>query len=437
MFSRLTSGQSPPIGDSYRIAFLNSNSSSTPDRERAATNRPFFLNRVRIKNYRSIGTCDVELGEFTVLVGRNGAGKSNFLDALRFLVDGLETSLDHALKSRGGIADVRRRSTGHPRNFGVEVDLTLPDQMRAKYGFEIASRPRGGFVVKREMLTISNPATGKTKAHYRVAEGEVVSASVENAPPAVDDRLYLVTAAGLPEFRDTYDALGAMRFYNMNPESMKELQSPDAGEFLRRDGSNIASVVGRSTHENPGLTNRINEYMSKIVRDIEGFHRVALGPKETLELRQKVQGAAHPWKFFASSMSDGTLRALGALVAVAQYAEGSRRVGLVGIEEPETALHPAASGALMDALSEAASQTQVIVTSHSPDLLDELDLRSQSLLVVVSREGTTKIASVDAASRSAINDHLYSAGDLLRMDQLAPDEEDLKRQEQLPLFSTD
>jgi len=148
-----------------------------------------------------------------------------------------------------------------------------------------------------------------------------------------------------------------------------------------------------------------------------------------------VKGAQHPWTFYANSMSDGTLRALGALAAVSQYAEGRRRVGLVGIEEPETALHPAAASALMDALSEAASQTQVIVTSHSPDLLDELDLARHRLLVAVSREGTTQIAPVDEASCKAIADHLYSAGDLLRMDQLAPDEADLDRQEQLDLFS--
>jgi predicted ATPase len=61
-----------------------------------------FLRRVKIRNYKSIGKSDVELGRLNVLVGRNGSGKSNFLDALRFVVDGLQTSLDHAIKARGG-----------------------------------------------------------------------------------------------------------------------------------------------------------------------------------------------------------------------------------------------------------------------------------------------------------------------------------------------
>jgi ABC-type hemin transport system ATPase subunit len=61
-----------------------------------------FLTRVRIRNYKSIGKCDASLYPLTVLVGRNGSGKSNFLDALRFVTEALHTSLDHAIKSRGG-----------------------------------------------------------------------------------------------------------------------------------------------------------------------------------------------------------------------------------------------------------------------------------------------------------------------------------------------
>jgi len=72
-----------------------------------------FLTRVVLRNYKSIATCDVRLHPLVFLVGPNGAGKSNFLDALRFVTDALRTSLDHALRDRGGIKEVRRRSGGH------------------------------------------------------------------------------------------------------------------------------------------------------------------------------------------------------------------------------------------------------------------------------------------------------------------------------------
>ncbi len=403
---------------------------------RAATCPSRFLSRVRVSNYRSIGKCDVTLGPLSVLVGRNGSGKSNFLDALRFVVDSLQASVDHAIKSRGGIDAVRRRSTGHPRNFAVELKLELSERESAVYSFEIGSQPGGGFLVKRERLKII-AASNRVTAQYQLDEGQVVQASANSMPPASRDRLYLVNAAGLPGFRPAYDALLAMGFYNLNPAVMKELQSPDAGELLHREGNNIASVIGRLTADQPELVERIKEYLQTIVPEIVGVHRVGLGPRETLEFRQQVAGSESPWKFYAASMSDGTLRALGTLVAVTQLAERKTPVRLIGVEEPETALHPAATGALMDALRDATCSTQVLVTTHSPDLIDEIHPEHDTLLAVHSNRGTTEIGPVDPASSKAMRDHLYSAGELLRMDQLRIDPADLDRQRQMELFEND
>ncbi|HMQ14739.1 MAG TPA: AAA family ATPase [Phycisphaerae bacterium] len=395
-----------------------------------------YLRHVRIRNYRSIGKCAVELGALTVLVGRNAAGKSNFLDALRFVVDGLRTSLDHAVKARGGIDAVRRKSTGHPRNFAIEFDLLLPCHQTGTYGFEIAARRQGAFVVNHEQLVIRD-AGGQSVAHYNVGEGSLVSASRKDMPPVAADRLYLVTAASLPEFRPVYETLLAMGFYNLNPDAMKELQSPDAGEILHRDGDNIPSVIARLSADNPDAYARIKQYLQAIVPGITEVVRVTLGPRETLEFRQRVQGSGHAWKFYAANMPDGTLRALGALVSVAQLADHRSPVSLIGIEEPETALHPAAAGALMDALREAAQHTKIVAASHNPDLLDQVNPATDVLLVVVSREGRTEIAPLDRASAAAIKDHLYSPGELLRQDQLAPDEQSLALQRQLRLFDVE
>jgi predicted ATPase len=392
-----------------------------------------FVACVRVRNYKSIGKCDVRLSPLSVLVGRNGSGKSNFLDALHFIGDALQTSLDHAIRGRGGLDAVRRRSTGHPRNFAVEVELNLPNWHVGTYGFEVAARREGGFAVKRERLIVRSPRNEVT-ARYDVQDATVVQSSNAHMPPAASDRLYLVTAAGLPEFRAVYDGLLEMGFYNLNPGAMQALQSPDAGELLRSDGSNIASVIARLDADQPEAKRRIRDYLETIVPGITSVDRVQFGPQETLQFGQEVTGSRYPWSFFANSMSDGTLRALGALVAVAQLAGRKAPVRLVGIEEPETALHPAAGSALMDALREAAAHTQILVTTHSPDLLDQLDTKHDALLAVQAKQGTTGIASVDAASLQAIQQHLYSPGELLRMDQLDPDENDLRRQQQLRLF---
>jgi len=392
-----------------------------------------FLSRVVIRNYKSIGKCDISLSPFTVLVGRNGAGKSNFLDALRFVVDGLQTSLDHALKSRGGIKSVRRQSTGHPRNFEIGVEFNLPDWRKGTYGFEIAARPEGGFSVKWERLKIVDPRL-LGSAYYELADGEIQRTSQDRMPKAMADRLYLVAASGVPEFRPAYDALTSMGFYNLNPEAMKELQAPDAGELLHRDGANIASVIARLRADAPEEKERIERYLGEIVSGVAGVDQVTLGPRETIQFRQTVVGAEHPWHFYAANMSDGTLRALGILVAVSQRGYHKDRARLVGIEEPETALHPAAANALMDALTEAGEHTQVLLTTHSADLLEAMEPDPNGLLAVEARKGETSIGPIDEASKKTIREHLYSAGELLRMDQLELDKRDLERQSESSLF---
>jgi predicted ATPase len=108
-------------------------------------------------------------------------------------------------------------------------------------------------------------------------------------------------------------------------------------------------------------------------------------------------------------MSDGTLRALGVLTALYQSSNGgSRRVPLVGIEEPEMAVHPGAAGVLRDALISASATTQVIVTSHSPDLLDGKSVSDDWIISVVNLNGETMIAPIEQADRNAIRDRLYT-----------------------------
>jgi predicted ATPase len=111
-----------------------------------------FIERVRAKNFKSIARCDVQLGALTYLVGPNGTGKSNFLDILHFVKDALEGSLENALQTRGGLSEVRRRSGGHPTNFGVDLSFVLPDKRRGRYSFEIAAKTSGGFAAHASMF---------------------------------------------------------------------------------------------------------------------------------------------------------------------------------------------------------------------------------------------------------------------------------------------
>ncbi|MFC5667407.1 AAA family ATPase [Kitasatospora misakiensis] len=137
-----------------------------------------------------------------------------------------------------------------------------------------------------------------------------------------------------------------------------------------------------------------------------------------MEFAQEVPGARNPWRFQAHSVSDGTLRALGVLVSL--FAGTGQTLSTVGIEEPESALHPAAAGVLLDALRDASERRQVIVTSHSPDLLDRSDFDLSELRAVRSVGGETRIGQLDAAGALALREGLYTPGELLRSDQLLP-----------------
>jgi hypothetical protein len=121
------------------------------------------------------------------------------------------------------------------------------------------------------------------------------------------------------------------------------------------------------------------------------------------------------WSFYATSMSDGTLRAAAILVGIFQ-----RGALAIGIEEPEVALHPGAARVLADAIAEASDTTQVVFTTHSPELLDHEGVSPDYLYVVGIHRGVTILEPVPVHLRDVVRDGLFTVGELLRMGQLVP-----------------
>jgi len=257
---------------------------------------------------------------------------------------------------------------------------------------------------------------------------------IEGIRPRVSaDRLALFAASATEEFRPVYDFLTSMRLYSIVPVTLRELQEPDPGEFLKSDGSNAAAVLQRIRDENGGdeRYDRLCRLLSRVAQGVKKVEYQAVGQKETLQFKQDV-GLESPWTFEALNMSDGTLRALGLLLAV--YQPGRPKVVL--IEEPEATIHPAVTELIVQVLVDASHERQVLLTTHSPDILDYKDLRDTQIRVVtMDRRNTTSIAPVSREGREVIRKRLYTPGELFRSGELNPDLDEAKRAaDQMALF---
>ncbi len=384
-----------------------------------------LLKRVSITNYKSIQSCDVSLGPLTFLVGLNGSGKSNFIDALRFCRDALRGTLEHAFSERRASLRTLTHFSSVPPGFSMGFNLELGSGEIAYYGFSIGQQSPRGFHVEREECAVGNSDRDK----FVVRHGRLLFPSSPTEPGLLDDRLFLVQASGRAEYRPVYDFLSNLEFYNPEPGVMKpNFDTPGPGDILEPDGVNAANVLERLAAESPDSKERIAEYMRRILPDLNRIEVEDLN--QTYKYLQFVQGEH---RFFAEGMSDGTLRSLAILIALFQRNSRSVRPSVVSIEEPEAGLHPAASRVLLSALIEASRHVQVLVTTHSADLLDTDEVEPESVRAVESVSGSTRIGDVDDITKQALQMKLYSTGELMRMNKVRPggEQADVRGEEEL------
>ena len=135
-------------------------------------------------------------------------------------------------------------------------------------------------------------------------------------------------------------------------------------------------------------------------------------------------------KFEAFNMSDGTLRVLGILAAIFQRPAPS----LIVIEEPEATVHPGAIGTILDVLRHAGRFMQVVVTTHSPDVLDARWIEDRHLRIASWERGITRVSTVSPSVRAALREHLMGAGELLRSNAMTAAKESESDKRRFSLF---
>jgi predicted ATPase len=372
-----------------------------------------MITRLTVANYRSIGEAELHLGPLTVLVGPNGVGKSNLLDAIHFLSDALTLGLDAAVTRRHGIKRLRRWSPSKPRNVMMEVEIRGNSPTYARYRLVLKSERDGNYTVQSEELDCE---TAEGTPYWLRAKGGVAKTSDdENLGPRGADALWV-------PLRPSFEAhlfvsqMQRMGFYSIFPNALRDPQSPDVDFPLETHGRNLTAVLRRIDRAGPEARAQIVAALTRLVPAIHNVRVRPVGSHLVVEFSHTNGVGSGHW-LDSSQESDGTLRMLGVLTALYQTPSPA----LVGIEEPELTIHPGMLATLRDAIVEASEKrTQVIVTTHSPDLMSLFDV--DCLRVAEMTPEGTKVGPVASSQRAVIRDELFSPGELARSEGLRRDD---------------
>ena len=374
------------------------------------------ITKIIIKRFRSFPAATLAFDNPLFVVGRNGSGKSNLADVFSFVSEAMASPLQAVFDRRGGVGAVRNRSSGQqsfPPNLGLAFEFGPVNGLDGgRFAFEVKALPNYGYRIVREQCLVRKK-NGECSWFDRQDSWK---SNVKGLTPALDpSALAMPLVGGDERFAPIFRVLGAMRVYSIQPAALREMQDPDSGLALKPDGSNAASVLQELLRgEGASATKaEINRILESIVPATKAVSPKKHGNKLSMTFSQE-WGDRKKLAFDAFNMSDGTLRSLGLIMAVFQKPSPS----LLVIEEPEATIHPGALGAVLDLIRKAARTMQVVVTTHSPELLDATWIKDAHLRIVSWQEGESHLLPPSEATRQAMRQHLMGAGELLRSNAL-------------------
>lgn len=357
------------------------------------------LTQIKLENWKNFLSVDAPLQRRAFLVGPNASGKSNFLDAFRFLRDiadpkgGFQT----AVASRGGVSQLRSLHARRYPNVAVEVELDLNgDGNKWSYRLEFSQDNQRTPKVSREVVRhgkqtiIERPYPEDVKDPSRLTQTFLQQVNVNK------------------EFRVVVDAFAQIRYLHLVPQLVRE---PDRSVGRERD------PYGGDFLEQLARTNR-RTLKSRLAR-IAGALKVAVPQLKELALDRDLstgvphlKGLYQHWRPNAGwqneeQFSDGTLRLFGLLWV---FLDGTAPLLL---EEPELSLHAGVVRHIPQMMARLGRKTgrQILVSSHSFELLSDSGIAAEEVLLLQpTSEGTTvSVASDDAQIRALLEGGLNVA----------------------------
>ena len=366
-----------------------------------------MIHRFRVQNFKSIVDVDVDLSPVTVLVGKSGTGKSNFVQALRFLRDVL-ISNQNLQQSWPQLRPVM--ASDAPTTFCVEFSVAGIEE---KFQYELSINKSGpGQPPDNERLTLGDRClfhqvnAGQGSARW-VVEPELFrfrqpGAIALGRIPSISEIVIAFTAltSGIGCYVFSDKVLCQPGRENQRTRGLAD----DAGNFLdtlRDVVSNLQDLKVRKSIV--AALQRVNPSISSVeLNDIQNPSKVVVGHRfdgKTLALD-------------LSQESDGFRRFYAHLLAIYQRPPKQTLI----FEHPEDGIHPGALSLLAEEFKAAPEQGhgQVILTTHSPKLLDHFDVEQIRVVELAGLE--TRIGFISAEQKEAIRDKLLEPGELLTVD---------------------
>jgi len=355
-----------------------------------------MLTEFTLANFKSYKTSRLPLGALTVIIGANAAGKSNAIEALRFLswlAQGQKlTTIQHAVNNAGRIIRGRVDDLSYQgeSNFtiGCHLDLTEWNQLDITLNvrdgeLHISKERIIGLTEKMPLYDLDQPSQGigtDVAVSYnnfkpgpnkpRVTCSDQMAIFVQLDTPARFDEKYVTSQKVIPEtVREYQRVLQNILFLDPVPAKMREY-SFKSDKRLQEDGTNLSSVLFRLWHNQPDNQKTIlNLIQSLPEQAIEGLDFI-FGPRDEVMVRLAETFGNKPRYCEAALLSDGTLRVLAITAAMLSATEGS----LVVIEEIDNGVHPNRAQHLLTCIRDIAERRhlRVLLSTHNPALMDAL-----------------------------------------------------------------
>ncbi len=354
------------------------------------------LDKLTIKGFKSIESLeDFELGKLNIMIGGNGAGKSNFVDMFRMLRAMVDENFVNFITNRGGADDFL--FNGPKQTKMIEVEFLFGNN---SYAFALEPTASDSFLIKMEKeryLDRSWSIIGSEYLESKITANKDEKSQIHRGSRGVGYYIHESISNWLVyHFHDT-SSTAPMRRFEITADNSR----------LRPNASNIAPFLLELRKDEPKFYGEIVEAVKLVTPFFDDFilKPKKKGEKETVNLSWKQKGSDYPMQPY--HFSDGTIRFICLATSLLQPDPPST----ILIDEPELGLHPYAIEILAELIQAASEKTQVIVSTQSPLLIDNFD--PEDIIVVNRESGSSTFKRLNAKELSLWLED-YSLGELWR-----------------------